>query len=371
MLTRCQEAKAGTIDLPDHDPLAVKMMIRYLYTGTYTPPSTFVPSKEDGQYWEVYEKEYDEEERERLRSIGVVFCGNRVLRRRVEVDRPFESNDNLQASATPITPQSTGQPQVSLNPSVPSTAVTAQPQGSASRAAPAARVSTGPGVQPRVSINPPATPTPVASTSRAQTQHFGFSDQRGRRNSRNRRRGRRSGNQRGNHPPNFGFASAPATPARAQATFLAQAPFPAQAPVLTQAIAPATISSPAPATPASPSVSTPTPIRTPVLRKPNLVLHAKIYALGEKYEIRDLKALAFQKFSFEILKHHSSSSFREAAWVAYTSTVDGDRGMRNVVIDTVVKHRYLLQQEAFQQVVKETELGFDLLMRLAQHKCNN
>lgn len=45
VLAHClQEAKSGVVDLPDDDPLAVKMMIRYLYTGTYPTPSKSAPN---------------------------------------------------------------------------------------------------------------------------------------------------------------------------------------------------------------------------------------------------------------------------------------------------------------------------------------
>lgn len=101
------------------------------------------------------------------------------------------------------------------------------------------------------------------------------------------------------------------------------------------------------------------------MRRFHLAIHAKIYALGEKYEIRDLKALALQKFAFEAQRHHSTPSFRQGAREAYTSTVDEDRGMRNVVVETVVKNRHLLLDAEFQSVVKETSLGFDLLIRFA------
>ncbi|RFN52867.1 amino acid transport protein gap1 [Fusarium flagelliforme] len=268
-----KEAKSGVIKLPDDDPVAVKMVIRYLYTGTYTSPSTSASARFNGE--------------------------------------PFQASPNLFVSAFPA------KAETSPNPPAPS--------------APATNVF---GAQPQVSVNPPAASAPVAGPPPAQPQQFVFGNQRKRHN---------SGNQRGNPTPNSPFQPIPAKPA----------PVPAQAPTSACGPAPAPVPTPAPATPAlAPQ------------RDPHFVLHAKIYALGEKYEIKDLKALALQKFAYEATFFPSYHSFRHGAKEAYTSTVNKDRGLRDVVVRTVLKNRYLLDQWSFQKVVKETDLGFDLLMKL-------
>lgn len=45
-----KEAKSGVIKLPDDDPAAVKMMIQYLYTGTYGSPSTSSATESNGTW---------------------------------------------------------------------------------------------------------------------------------------------------------------------------------------------------------------------------------------------------------------------------------------------------------------------------------
>lgn len=38
--------------------------------------------------------------------------------------------------------------------------------------------------------------------------------------------------------------------------------------------------------------------------------------------------------------------------------------MRDIVVETVLKHRLLISMPDFKNVLKETDLGYDLLMRL-------
>jgi hypothetical protein len=56
----------------------------------------------------------------------------------------------------------------------------------------------------------------------------------------------------------------------------------------------------------------------------NLSLHAKVYALGEKYGIEHLKLFAIQKFEAEVESHLQSKDFLLAIEEAYTSTVEED-----------------------------------------------
>ncbi|KAI5457494.1 hypothetical protein BGZ63DRAFT_394864 [Mariannaea sp. PMI_226] len=102
-----------------------------------------------------------------------------------------------------------------------------------------------------------------------------------------------------------------------------------------------------------------------MLQKPpsNLNLHAKVYALGEKYGIKGLKALAVKKFEDEVVHHWDSADFLLAIQEVYTSTVDHDRPMRDAVVATFSKHGSLLDKPSVQDVVKGLELSFDLLMQ--------
>lgn len=103
-------------------------------------------------------------------------------------------------------------------------------------------------------------------------------------------------------------------------------------------------------------------------RKSNLVIHARLYAIGEKYGIPGLKALTLSKFKKETTSFWNTSDFICAAEEVYTSTVEQDRGMRDAVVSTIALHPTLLDQEQVQDIVKNLELSFDLLMKLWKGK---
>ncbi|KAJ9129702.1 hypothetical protein NKR23_g12480 [Pleurostoma richardsiae] len=108
-------------------------------------------------------------------------------------------------------------------------------------------------------------------------------------------------------------------------------------------------------------------------RPPLLSTHAKVYAIGEKYLIGGLKALALRKFNAAITTHWARDDFLEAVREAYGSTPDTDRGLRNSVIAAIHAHSELLKQEQVQSVLKEFNvLAYDLLITqeaLEQIRC--
>lgn len=94
----------------------------------------------------------------------------------------------------------------------------------------------------------------------------------------------------------------------------------------------------------------------------NLVVHAKVYAVAEKYNLSDLKTLAMEKFQDEVKGRWDSDDFILAAQEVYTSTVEHDRSLRDVVVRTMSEHLCLLDKKAVQDMVKSSDLAFDLLM---------
>ena len=88
-----------------------------------------------------------------------------------------------------------------------------------------------------------------------------------------------------------------------------------------------------------------------------------VYALADKYNIRDLKAFALLKFKAATAEHWAAHDFLDAAREAYLSTVEADRGLRNVIVTTFHKHMELFDTEEAQDVLKEVGmLAYDLLM---------
>jgi hypothetical protein len=108
-------------------------------------------------------------------------------------------------------------------------------------------------------------------------------------------------------------------------------------------------------------VSKPEP--EPELLTPNLTIHAKVYALGEKYDIGGLKTLSLVKFKTEARVHWNTDGFISAVEEAYTSTIDQDRGMRNAVVEAIYQHTSVLDKKPMQDVVRRLDLCFDLMMR--------
>lgn len=94
--------------------------------------------------------------------------------------------------------------------------------------------------------------------------------------------------------------------------------------------------------------------QVPDSTQPHLVTHAKVYAIAEKYGIAGLKSLARRKFSFQIALHFGCPEFPEACQEAYETTVDSDRGLRDLVIQTFRAHPDLALRKDMEEVVKAT-----------------
>ncbi|KAI1179206.1 hypothetical protein F4777DRAFT_575237 [Nemania sp. FL0916] len=102
----------------------------------------------------------------------------------------------------------------------------------------------------------------------------------------------------------------------------------------------------------------------PPPKSSDLVVHAKVYAIAAKYLIDDLKSLAQNKFTEQVLaKWQPGDEFPEAAKVVYTTTCDRDRGLRDIMTKRLWERRGVLLVEKMQTVLKECHgLSYDLLM---------
>jgi BTB/POZ domain len=93
----------------------------------------------------------------------------------------------------------------------------------------------------------------------------------------------------------------------------------------------------------------------------NLVAHARVYAIAEKYDIEGLKALAKWKFATEMNAHHHSAEVPDAIAEVYESTVESDRGLRDVVIQTVRTHPEMVRRADVEDVIKDVpSLAYEL-----------
>lgn len=97
----------------------------------------------------------------------------------------------------------------------------------------------------------------------------------------------------------------------------------------------------------------------------DLVLHVKVYALAEKYDIPLLKALSLRKFEEAALQHWRSPYLLDALREAYTSTIEEDREMRSAGVKILHMRRELLEEENVRQLLKELpQFTYDQLMYL-------
>lgn len=93
----------------------------------------------------------------------------------------------------------------------------------------------------------------------------------------------------------------------------------------------------------------------------HLVLHTQVYALGEKYDIPSLKQLAKQKFEMAAACYYDAPELAEAIELVYQSTVDTDRGLRDIVLQLFRRHPQLANTQDIYAVIKETPgLALDL-----------
>lgn len=96
------------------------------------------------------------------------------------------------------------------------------------------------------------------------------------------------------------------------------------------------------------------PDQEPNHAEAHLVTHAKVYAIAEKYGIRALKALAKKKFAAQTAYHWDSPEFPLAMQEAYESTIDTDRGLRDIVINMFRAYPEIAQRKDVEAVVRET-----------------
>ena len=93
----------------------------------------------------------------------------------------------------------------------------------------------------------------------------------------------------------------------------------------------------------------------------HLLLHTRVYALAEKYDIPSLKELARGKFEMAMACYYDSPEFAEAIEDVYCSTIDSDRGLRDIVLEAFKSHPQLANTQDVFTVIQETpSLAFEL-----------
>lgn len=85
----------------------------------------------------------------------------------------------------------------------------------------------------------------------------------------------------------------------------------------------------------------------------NLLVHAKMYEIADKYQLAGLKALARKLFASEILASWDHELFPAAAHYAFSTTVEEDKDLRDIIIRTIAEHTGLIRTTEIQALMTE------------------
>jgi hypothetical protein len=75
-----------------------------------------------------------------------------------------------------------------------------------------------------------------------------------------------------------------------------------------------------------------------------LLIHTQMYEMADKYDVVGLKALSEEKFRLACVRFWNHAEFARAAYHAYTTTPDNDKGLRSIVCKTLSDHMSLLKK---------------------------
>jgi hypothetical protein len=77
-----------------------------------------------------------------------------------------------------------------------------------------------------------------------------------------------------------------------------------------------------------------------------LITHAKMYEIADKYDVAGLKDLAQEKFKYASTMFWNDDAFPAAAHHALSTTMEEDKGLRDVISSTIADHTENLVNKA-------------------------
>ncbi|KAF3011199.1 hypothetical protein E8E13_011606 [Curvularia kusanoi] len=93
-----------------------------------------------------------------------------------------------------------------------------------------------------------------------------------------------------------------------------------------------------------------------------MMFHAKMYEIGEKYVVGGLKELAREKFKRSCDSHWDTPHFAAAVRYVFSSTAEDDTGLRNITIKTISTHINVLNKPEINALLNEfNDLAVGLL----------
>ncbi|WPH05109.1 Hypothetical protein R9X50_00801000 [Acrodontium crateriforme] len=86
----------------------------------------------------------------------------------------------------------------------------------------------------------------------------------------------------------------------------------------------------------------------------HILLHTRVYALAEKYDIPSLKEVAKTKFETAMACFFDSPELADAIEEVYCTTIDSDRGLRDIVMEAFKAHPELASTADVYAVIERT-----------------
>jgi len=98
----------------------------------------------------------------------------------------------------------------------------------------------------------------------------------------------------------------------------------------------------------------------------HLSIHAKMYEIADKYDVLGLKDLAKEKFKLACAASWNDDAFSIAAHHAFSTTMEDDKGLRDIVSGTISDHMELIRKPEVQALMTEFNgLSLGILMKKA------
>lgn len=85
----------------------------------------------------------------------------------------------------------------------------------------------------------------------------------------------------------------------------------------------------------------------------DLLVHAKLYAVAEKYGVAGLKDLARLKFALTCNLFWDSPDFAIAARYVHTSTVHTDKNLRDIIHDIICDHVIIVEKSDVANLIED------------------
>lgn len=98
-------------------------------------------------------------------------------------------------------------------------------------------------------------------------------------------------------------------------------------------------------------------------------MYIRVFAAAIKYQIPALQKLAASKFSRAAEINWNHSSFAEATHIAYPTTSEGVRDIRDTVVKTIHEHYSLLDKVSIETAVKDIAAPNFELLRVSHVAC--